>query len=333
MNSQNIQEAVERTTRLYRELARIEFGGGGWTLAADSNRLQVLRVTNQHGVGHLRELAAALAESFRNHPERASRLVEVDNIVDFNCGAGLNGVALALLAQASGRHPIVHFVDHSVAAVDFAIELARHSHVRGVGHVVRKKFANEEAESSDCAVLESAWLEPWFPPLTGSTLVFAGHALSCWIFDQSAGAANRQRILEAQNTAVLQALASRLDPCHPVFIGDVDVGSSYAHGIRFLTDRLKQTTSRELLTSHRCYPPNQSPGDNRRAKYAAFAELGPAEVPLSTAGDDLVLWPILDTEIVITTTELAALVGDVQSWSGTIDSTALDEVLSTLVMS
>lgn len=333
MKHEHIDEATEKTVQAYRETAVIEFGGGGYTLDVDSPRIQVLRMTNQHGVGHLRELAAALSESLRHYPERTSRLAEVGNIIDLNCGAGLNGAALALLAQASGRNPIVHFVDHSVEAVAFAVELARHLRVRAVGHVVRKRFANDEAESSDSAVLESTWLEPEFAPLSGSTLVFAGHALSCWIFNQAAGAANRQHILEAQNTAVLQTLASGLDPCAPVFIGDVDVGSSYAHGIHFLTDRLKQSMAREQISSHRCYPPNQSPGDNRRTKYAAFAELGPAHVPESTPGDDLVLWPTLDTEIVMTTTELAAMVGDAQSCSGTIDSSPLDEVLSSLVMS
>jgi len=291
-----------------------------------------LRMTNQHGVGHLRELAAALAESLRKFPERTSRMVEVDHIVDLNCGAGLNGVALALLAQASGRSPIVHFVDHAGEAVQFAVELAQHFHVHAVGHVVRKKFANDEDESSDSAVLESVWLEPGFSPLTGGTMAFAGHALSCWIFNQSAGAGNRQRILEAQNTAVLETLASRLDPCSSVYVGTVDVGSMYAHKITFMTDRLNHT-ARELVTTHRCTPWNESPGDNRRPKYAAFAELGPARVPATTPGDDLVLWPTLDNEIVITTTELAAVIGDVQSFSGTIDSSALDEVLSSLVAS
>jgi SAM-dependent methyltransferase len=333
MNSENIDEAVQKAIAAFRQIGRIEFGGGGYTLDVDSPRIQVLRITNSHGVGHLRELAAALNESLRHYPERTSRLAGVDNIIDLNCGAGLNGAALALLAQASGRNPIVHAVDHSVEAVAFAVELAQHLQVRAVGHVVRKKFANDEAESSDSAVLESTWLEPEFAPLSGSALVFAGHALSCWIFNQAPGAANRQRILEAQNTAVLQSLASQLDPCAPVFIGDVDVGSSRAHSIHFLTDRLKQSTAREQVNAYRCYPPNQSPGDNRRAKYAAFAELGPAHVPESTPGDDLVLWRTVDTEIVITATELAALVGDVQSCSGTIDSSPLDDVLSSLVMS
>jgi hypothetical protein len=283
-------------------------------------------------VGHLRELAAALAESLRNFPERTSRLGEVDNIIDLNCGAGLNGVALALLAQASGRNPIVHFVDHAGEAVNVAVELAQHLQVDAVSHIVRKKFANDEAESSDSAVLESVWLEPGFSPLTGSTLVFAGHALSCWTFNQSAGAANRQRILEAQNTAVLQTLASRLDPCASLYVGDVDVGSRYAHGIHFMTDRLNDT-ARELITTHRCCPPNQSPGDNRRPKYAAFTELGPARVPATTPGDDLVLWPTLDNEIVVTANELAAVIGDVPPCSGTIDSNALDELLSSMAMS
>jgi len=332
MNQEQIDEAVKKTLATYRQLARIEFGGGGYTLDVDSPRIQVLRMTNQHGMGHLRELAAALAESLRNFPERTSRLGEVDNIVDFNCGAGLNGVALALLAQASGRSPIVHFVDHAREAVDFAVELAQHFHVHAVGHVVRKKFTNDEAESSDSAVLESTWLEPEVPPLTGSTIVFAGHALSCWVFNQSAGAANRQRILEAQNTAVLQTLASRLDPCSSVYVGTVDVGSMYAHKITFMTDRLNHT-ARELVTTHRCSPWNESPGDNRRPKYAAFAELGPARVPVTTPGDDLVLWPTLDNEIVIAASELAAVIGDVPPCSGTIDSNALDEVLSSLVMS
>jgi SAM-dependent methyltransferase len=333
MKQEDIEKAVEKTLHAFRESAVIEFGGGGYTLDVDSPRIQVLRMTNSHGVGHLHELAAALQESFRHHPERTSRLAEVDNIIDLNCGAGLNGAALALLAQAGGRNPIVHFVDHSAEAVAFAVELAQHLQVHAVGHLVRKRFVNNESESSDSAVLDSTWLEPEFAPLAGKTLVFAGHALSCWIFNKAAGAANRQEILEAQNTEVLRTLASRLDPCARVFIGVVDVGSSRAHGIHFLTDRLMQSTAREQITSHRCYPPNQSPGDNRRVKYAAFAELGPAHVPGSTPGDDLVLWPTLDTEIVVTTTELAALVGDAQSCSGTIDSSPLDEVLSSLVMS
>lgn len=332
MEKEQIDNAVAKTLAAYRQIARIEFGGGGYTLDVDSPRIQVLRMTNQHGVGHLRELAAALVESLGKFPERTSRLGEVDNIVDFNCGAGLNGVALALLAQASGHNPILHFVDHAREAVNFAVELAQHFQVHAVGHVVRKKFANDEAESSDSAVLESTWLEPEVPPLTGSTIVFAGHALSCWVFNQSAGAANRQRILEAQNTAVLQTLASRLDPCASLYVGDVDVGSRFAYGINFMTDRLNDT-ARELIFTHCCYPPNQSPGDNRRPKYAAFTELGPARVPATTPGDDLVLWPTLDNEIVITATELAAVMGDIQSCSGTIDSNALDEVLSSLVMS
>lgn len=333
MKRDDIEQTVEKMIEAYRKFASFEFGGGGWTLEADSPRVQVLRVTNQHGVGHLRELAAALFESLSHYPERASRLVEVENIVDFNCGAGLNGVALALLAQASGDKPTVHFVDHAAEAVGVALELARQLQVHAVGHVVRKKIANDESESSDLAVLESAWLEPGLPTLSGSTHVFAGHALSCWIFDQSAGSANRQHILEAQNTAVLQSLASRLDPSANLFVGAVDVGSMYAHGIHFLTDRLNQNTSRELITTHRCYPPNESPGENRRGKYAAFAELGPALVPASTPGDDLVLWRTVDTDVVITATELAVLIGVFETCSGITDSTALDEVLSSLVMS
>lgn len=169
--------------------------------------------------------------------------------------------------------------------------------------------------------------------LVGSTLVFAGHALSCWAFDQSAGAANRQLILEGQNTAVLQSIASRLDSSASCFVGELDVGSAYAHRINFIIDRLSKNTPPELISTHRCFPPNASPGENRRGKYAAFAELGLALVSGLTSGDDLVLWPTLDTDVVITATELAALIGDVETRGGATDLTALDEVLSSLVMS
>jgi len=333
MEKEQIDNAVAKTLAAYRQIARIEFGGGGYTLESDSPRIQVLRITNQHGRRAFKELEFALIESLRHFPERTSRMVEVAQIIDFNCGAGLNGIALALLAQASGRNPTVHFVDHAGEAVNFALELAQSVQVNAVGHVVRKKISGDDSEWSNCVVLESAWPEPEFAPFTGNTLIFAGHALSCWIFNRAEGAVNRQRILEGQNTAVLQALAGRLDPMSSCFVSCVDVGSMYAHGIHFITDRLKQTTPREVVTSHRCYPPNASPGDNRRGKYAAFTELGPARVPVSTPGDDLVLWPTLDTEIVITATELAAVIGDVPPCSGTIDSNALDEVLSSLVMS
>jgi hypothetical protein len=331
MNPKFIDEAVQQVIRAYRAVARVDFGGGGWTLAPDSPRLQVLRVTNQHGVGHLRELAAALEDSARHYSDRTSRLVDVDNIVDLNAGAGLNGIALALLAQVTGRNPTVCFVDHSVEALNVALEVANLLGIHAVGHLVKKRIA--ESKSSDVAALESVWLEPEFPPLIGNTLVFAGHALSIWIFDRSVGAANRQRILEAQNTAVLHALASQLDPSAPCYVADIDVGTGYAHGVDFILNRLTQITPRAIATRHRCYPPNQTPGDNRRPKNAFFVELGPALVPASTPGDDLVWWPTLDTEIAVTATELAALIGDVQSCSGTVDSTPLDEVLSSLVMS
>ncbi|MBM4232059.1 MAG: hypothetical protein FJ184_15265 [Gammaproteobacteria bacterium] len=303
--SKKIADAALHIERGFLEICGIG-DGSGYTLQPQATRARVVAMTRAHGLNHLHELADGLAQLAAKDAELFERLVSSRNIVDLNCGAGLSGLLLAVLAseKAAAR---VFFVDHSKAAVDFAVELAAHLGIAASGSVVEKNFVGappgEIPEHN--GILTSATLSPAMPALVGPTTIVAGHALSCFKVNSPG---NRQSNLQLQNRLVLAQIDKALALDANLTLVDLDIAiygltmDDFAAMARAPENIAAQ---RPLGQSFTAFPGNRTPGKSDKVKYFAVQQL-----EALTCVDNLVAWPVGDVEILLSESEVEALLGE-----------------------
>lgn len=300
-----IEGAALRVERGFRDIAGTA-AGSGYTLQPQSTRANVVAMTRAHGLNHLYEMADGLAQLAAKDAELFARLIASRNVVDLNCGAGLSGLLLAVLASetASCR---VFFVDHAAAAVDFAIELATQLGIAASGSVVAKHIVGappgEIPEHN--GILTSATLSPAMPNLEGPTTIVAGHALSCFKVNSPG---NRQSNLQLQNRLVLAQIDQALARDADLTLVDLDIATyglkmdDFAAMVRAPGN---SAATRPLGKSFTAYPGNQTPGKSGKIKYFAVKQL-----EALTCVDNLVAWPVGDFEILLSESEVEALLGE-----------------------
>jgi len=301
--SKKIADAALHIERGFLEICGIG-DGSGYTLQPQATRARVVAMTRAHGLNHLHELADGLAQLAAKDAELFERLVSSRNIVDLNCGAGLSGLLLAVLAseKAAAR---VFFVDHSKAAVDFAVELAAHLGIAASGSVVEKNFVGApHGELPDhSGMLTGATLSPAIPALVGSATIVAGHALSVNKF----GPGNRQSNLQLQNRLILAQIDHALARDANLTLVDLDIATygltmdDFAAMVRAPGN---SAGARPLGQSFTAFPSNRTPGKSGKIKYFAVQQLDAL-----TRVDTLVAWPVGDEEILLSESEVDAIVG------------------------
>jgi len=302
---QNITDASLRIERTFLEICGVG-EGSGFTLHPQATRARVVAMTRAHGLCHLHELADGLAQLAAKNPELFARLVSSRNVIDLNCGAGLSGLLLAVLAsETTGCRAV--FVDHSKAAVDFAVELAEHLGIAASGSVVEKQIVG--APSGEIpehnGVLTSAILDPAPPNLEGPTTIVAGHALSCFKVNSPG---NRQSNLQLQNKLVLAQIDQALARDADLTLVDLDIaiyGLTMDEFAAMVRASGNSAAARPLGQSFTAFPSNRTPGKSDKIKYFAVQQL-----EALTRVDNLVAWPVGDVEILLSESEVDAIVGE-----------------------
>lgn len=314
INQEVIENAVDRVVGALAEVAGRGGGGRAWTLPVGATRVDVVAMTQAFGIRHIYELRDVLSDLLRRRPDFLSRfLASPGTIVDLNSGAGLNGLLLALLAKAEGRTAVVRFVDHAPAALEFAMQLAELIGVAASPHLVTKKFDDPAASDPDGnSTIATADLTPAMPLINGATLIFAGHGLNCWRFDQRAESQRRQENLELQNTRILQSIGRQLDSRSEVFLLQVDVGASSALRVDWLADKVTTFAARDRQSIDAIRVANRSGREGASNKYAGLVELAPTSAPVGAEADLRILFPTMGADILLTLGELDALLGDPQ---------------------
>jgi len=305
MNTINkkINDAALHIERRFLEICGVG-EGSGFTLHPQATRARVVAMTRAHGLNHLHEMADGLAQVAAKDAELFARLVATRNVVDLNCGAGLSGLLLAVLAseKAAAR---VFFVDHSQAAVDFAVELAEHLNIAGSGSVVEKNFVGApHGELPDhTGMLTSATLCPAMPNLEGPTTIVAGHAISVNKFAPG----NRQANLQLQNRLVLAQIDQTLARDADLTLVDLDIaiyGLTIDDFAAMLRAPGNSAAARPPGQSFTAFPSNRTPGKSGKIKYFAVQQLEALR-----RIDNLVAWPVDDVEILLSESEVDAIVG------------------------
>lgn len=300
-----IEEAALRVERGFRDIAGTA-AGNGYTLQPQATRANVVAMTQTHGLCHLHELADGLAQLAAKDPKLFARLVSSRNVVDLNCGAGLSGLLLAVLASEKAACRVV-FIDHAKAAVDFAVELATQLGLAASGSVVEKLIVG--APSGEIpehnGMLTSAILQPAPPNLEGATTIVAGHALSCFKVNNPG---NRQSNLQLQNRLVLAQLDQALACDAALTLVDLDIAiygltmDDFAAMVRAPGNRSLARPGGKIFTA---WPSNQTPGKTGRCKYFAVQQLEALH-----RVDNLVAWAVGDVEILLSESEVDAIVGE-----------------------
>lgn len=301
----NIMQAAEQVERAFREISGTA-SGSGFTLQPHATRQNVVAMTATYGLSHLHELADGLARLKAQDEKLFAQLIGSRNVIDLNCGAGLSGLLIALLAGREATSPTLVFVDHAKAAVDFAVELAARLGVKASGVVVVKEFVGAPmGELPDhSGLLASAVLMPAIPQLSGATTIVAGHALSCHQFAPG----NRQANLNLQNRLVLAQVDQALARGSDLFLLDVDIaanGLTMVDFVAMVRASGNSSATRPAGKVFSAWPSNRTPGKEGRKKYFAVQQL--EALPCV---DNLVAWGFGDFEILLAESEVQALIGE-----------------------
>lgn len=300
-----IHGAVARIESAFREIARIG-SGSGFTLHPTATRANVVAMTQMHGLCHLRELADGLVTQSEQEPDLFAQLVASQNVVELNSGGGLSGLLVAMLAATDAKAPRVFFIDHAKAAVDFAVELAARLDVQASGFSVIKHYLNAPPNElpDNNGTLTSATLEPALPQLAGPTTIVAGHALSVNTFAPG----NRQANLALQNRLILGQVDQALDPAARVVLLQLDIAHCMASTMpdfqAMICAKENSSRNRNISSVFEASPANRTPGKEGRGKY--FAALQLDALPCA---DELVVWSVGDCEILLSKSEVDALIG------------------------
>jgi hypothetical protein len=302
---QTIREAVFRVETAFEEICGIG-AGSGFTLQPTATRANVVAMTQVHGIVHLREMADGLSQLAARDPGLFDAITATRNITELNCGAGLGGLLVALLATEAGPPPSLIFIDHAPAAVHFAVELAGKLGLKATGAVVEKEFAGvAPGEVPDHnGNLLSATLQPALPQLFGPSTVVAGHALSVNNFAPG----NRKANLALQNRLALAQVDAALDPAESVVLLQLDIAHRMAATMPdfagLICAKGNASTHRRTSAVFEASPANRTPGREGRRKY--FATLRLAPLP---SLENLVAWAVGDGELLLTEFEVEALIG------------------------
>lgn len=329
ISNEEIEGAVDRVAGALTGLTGFAVGGRAWTLAPNGGRGDVVRMTRRYGVQHLFELRDVLSELARRRPELLGRLLHNPGvIIDLNAGAGLNSLALALIAKSKGVKLVVRFIEHAPAALEFALELAEAVGVDASGHLVTKNFADAGGQDPEgMSTLTNAHLAPPVPAITGPVLIFAGHAINCFKFGDEPHRERRQLNLEAQNSIILRRLAAELDPAAAALLMQVDVGASSAWRVDWLADQIDTVAPRARQVSEHFRVTNRSGREGALSKYAALVELAPITTSVGAQAENLILFPAMYEDIFVTADELDALLGNPQPAMSLCDTEELDLLL------
>jgi hypothetical protein len=306
---------MRKKTLVEKTVARLESGffeisgvaaGSGFTLQPSATRANVVAMTQTHGLCHLRELADGIVTLSEQEPDLFAQLVASQEVVDLNCGGGLSGLLVAMLAATEGQAPHIFFIDHAKSAVDFAVDLAARLGIEAAGLVVSKQFLNAPTgELPDHnGLLVSAKLVPAMPQLSGATTIVAGHALSCHVFELG----NRQDNLDLQNKTVLAQIDEVTDRRAGLLLVDVDIaffGRDMDDFVTMLRASANSSSHRPVGKYFGARPENRTPGKKGKFKYFAAQQLD--AIPSS---ENLVVWAVGDGDLLLTESEVEALIGE-----------------------
>lgn len=303
--SESIEAAVAEIDSAFRDICGVG-AGSGYTLQPHATRANVVAMTERYGFSHLNELADGLTRLSAQDTQLFAQLISSHNVVDLNCGAGFSGLLIAMLAGNEATNPTLVFVDHAKAAVDFAVELAAWLGVNASGVVVVKQFVGAPVgELPDhSGLLASAVLMPAVPQLSGATTIVAGHALSCHKFAPG----NRQANLHLQNRLALAQVDQALARDSDLYLlqCDIDTHSLTMHDfVAMIRASGNSSAPRPMGKLFRARPSNRTPGKEGRHKYFAAQRL--EALPCV---DNLVAWSVSDFEILLSESEVEALIGE-----------------------